>query len=284
MKNILRNLTLSAIVFASVPLAQANADTVFDSSVNTWTGTAANSSADNTSNGGNTTLAFASTIAPNGSNSISQATDYFTLPTAITTGSGVWTFSTSFTFNTTPTNDPGAQDTYNVALGFGNFTTTTTAVNSSGGTNNGAPWFSWARSNFATDSDVNGSLTHAGLGNSATSAFRDNELPGSNVKLVIDTTSPQWTVSSYVNGVLSAQFTYDSTDPTITGIGIGTQYSGGTDSSITFGPTTLTDDQSVTAAVPEPSTWAMMVLGFAGLGFMSYRRKSRKGGLNFRLV
>jgi PEP-CTERM motif len=29
------------------------------------------------------------------------------------------------------------------------------------------------------------------------------------------------------------------------------------------------------AAVPEPSTWAMMVLGFAGIGFMAYRRKSK---------
>jgi hypothetical protein len=28
-------------------------------------------------------------------------------------------------------------------------------------------------------------------------------------------------------------------------------------------------------AVPEPSTWAMMILGFAGLGFMAYRRKSK---------
>jgi PEP-CTERM motif len=27
------------------------------------------------------------------------------------------------------------------------------------------------------------------------------------------------------------------------------------------------------SAVPEPSTWAMMVLGFAGIGFMAYRRK-----------
>lgn len=27
------------------------------------------------------------------------------------------------------------------------------------------------------------------------------------------------------------------------------------------------------AAVPEPSTWAMMLLGFGGLGFMTYRRK-----------
>jgi hypothetical protein len=31
---------------------------------------------------------------------------------------------------------------------------------------------------------------------------------------------------------------------------------------------------SVTA-VPEPSTWAMMLLGFAGIGFMAYRRKSK---------
>lgn len=27
------------------------------------------------------------------------------------------------------------------------------------------------------------------------------------------------------------------------------------------------------AAVPEPSTWAMMLLGFAGIGFMAYRRR-----------
>jgi hypothetical protein len=31
---------------------------------------------------------------------------------------------------------------------------------------------------------------------------------------------------------------------------------------------------TVSAAVPEPSTWAMMMLGFFGLGFMAYRRKS----------
>lgn len=28
-------------------------------------------------------------------------------------------------------------------------------------------------------------------------------------------------------------------------------------------------------AVPEPSTWAMMLLGFTGIGFMAYRRKSK---------
>jgi hypothetical protein len=32
---------------------------------------------------------------------------------------------------------------------------------------------------------------------------------------------------------------------------------------------------SITTAVPEPSTWAMLLLGFAGLGFKAYRRNNR---------
>jgi hypothetical protein len=31
------------------------------------------------------------------------------------------------------------------------------------------------------------------------------------------------------------------------------------------------------AAVPEPTTWAMMILGFFGVGFMAYRRKGKAG-------
>jgi hypothetical protein len=37
-----------------------------------------------------------------------------------------------------------------------------------------------------------------------------------------------------------------------------------------------------TAAVPEPSTWAMMILGFCGVGFLAYRRK--QNGPAFRIV
>ena len=36
------------------------------------------------------------------------------------------------------------------------------------------------------------------------------------------------------------------------------------------------DSIRVAAAVPEPSTWAMMVLGFGGVGFIAYRRKLRQ--------
>ena len=45
----------------------------------------------------------------------------------------------------------------------------------------------------------------------------------------------------------------------------------------------LVRDNSSVGGVPEPSTWAMMVLGFAGIGFMAYRRKSH-GGTALRLA
>jgi hypothetical protein len=42
--------------------------------------------------------------------------------------------------------------------------------------------------------------------------------------------------------------------------------------------TSLTVSEHVTA-VPEPSTWAMMLLGFAGVGFMTYSRRSQPAAL-----
>jgi len=43
----------------------------------------------------------------------------------------------------------------------------------------------------------------------------------------------------------------------------------------------VADFKDVIAAppVPEPSTWAMMILGFAGVGFMAYRRKRNGNAL-----
>jgi hypothetical protein len=43
----------------------------------------------------------------------------------------------------------------------------------------------------------------------------------------------------------------------------------------------VTTDGFITTGVPEPSTWAMMILGFCGLGFMAYRRKPKTA---FRLA
>jgi hypothetical protein len=38
---------------------------------------------------------------------------------------------------------------------------------------------------------------------------------------------------------------------------------------------TESDSVTVTGGVPEPSTWATMMIGFAALGYMGYRRKAK---------
>jgi PEP-CTERM motif len=44
------------------------------------------------------------------------------------------------------------------------------------------------------------------------------------------------------------------------------------------------DIQVDVGAVPEPSTWAMMILGFFGVGFMAYRRKQNGAALSRGLI
>lgn len=52
-------------------------------------------------------------------------------------------------------------------------------------------------------------------------------------------------------------------------------YNGTTWSNPEGGTSILYITADFTAAVPEPSTWAMMILGFAGVGFLAYRRRSQ---------
>ena len=74
-----------------------------------------------------------------------------------------------------------------------------------------------------------------------------------------------------VNGSLPLSLTapYDFTGPNGTGF---FRFEGGT--LALFTPTRVTSTE-IAAAVPEPSTWAMMILGFGGVGFMAYRRRNR---------
>jgi hypothetical protein len=41
-------------------------------------------------------------------------------------------------------------------------------------------------------------------------------------------------------------------------------------------PVALLADVSLQAAIPEPETWALMALGFAGLALYSYRRRASR--------
>jgi hypothetical protein len=43
-------------------------------------------------------------------------------------------------------------------------------------------------------------------------------------------------------------------------------------------------DNASVAAVPEASTWAMMILGFVGVGFLAYRRRETSKKIGFRLA
>jgi hypothetical protein len=43
-------------------------------------------------------------------------------------------------------------------------------------------------------------------------------------------------------------------------------------------------DNPTVAAVPEASTWAMMILGFVGVGFLAYRRRETSKKIGFRLA
>jgi PEP-CTERM motif-containing protein len=42
------------------------------------------------------------------------------------------------------------------------------------------------------------------------------------------------------------------------------------------GPVRFFANGGTIASVPEPSTWAMMLIGFAGIGFAGYRRSRRR--------
>ena len=58
--------------------------------------------------------------------------------------------------------------------------------------------------------------------------------------------------------------------------GTNTSYITNVTSTFTFNETVTYDYTPAVGSVPEPSTWAMTILGFAGLGALAYRRKSKR--------
>jgi hypothetical protein len=88
------------------------------------------------------------------------------------------------------------------------------------------------------------------------------------------------TYSIYLNGLLASQVTDISPDlPTATGWTIDGRGAlngcGVCGLSGRLDDVQLFDQAVVPGAVPEPSIWAMMLLGFAGLGF-AFRQSRRK--------
>jgi choice-of-anchor C domain-containing protein len=75
-------------------------------------------------------------------------------------------------------------------------------------------------------------------------------------------------------GWTPVSFNFTATGPTetLTFLSTTAGYSGNSTYPTAFGP--ALDNVSVTA-VPEPSTWAMMILGFLGVGLVAHRRKRK---------
>jgi hypothetical protein len=85
----------------------------------------------------------------------------------------------------------------------------------------------------------------------------------SNTEYTVEVSASGFVFTNYASSISAWADPYIFIDPTYVG---GNQFS------------LLVSDgvgNSPVGGVPEPSTWAMMILGFAGIGFMAYRRKSK---------
>jgi hypothetical protein len=121
-----------------------------------------------------------------------------------------------------------------------------------------------------------GSLTFLGIENNGFITLDANEQVASwrvaflALNPVIWTTELQSCSQNQCNQLGSSVYDQETGDFAITdAVRMGLNY-GGTEALGTW---------SLTSAVPEPSTWAMMILGFAGAGFMAYRRSRKDNNL-----
>jgi hypothetical protein len=279
-----RTLATTAVAAAAVlGVMPAHADTViFDgsswtSSANGSTGTAPNGTTagavSSLTVGGTTTL---TSIAGgvNGVNGAASGSDFVNLSTPITTGSGIWTLTTTVNFNVGANVPGGAGQFADIDVGFGGFGSTLTSAQGFGSTFTG---FSDGRANGVNQTSQFVVQNHT---SNISGAF-EAQTGSANFKMVIDTTNPTWTITiTAPNGTVET--INDANPTTLTEFGISLS-AGDQVTSATFSNILLTDSSEV-SAVPEPSTWAMMMLGFAGVGFLSYRRTRRNGGLSLRIA
>lgn len=189
--------------------------------------------------------------------------------TVITTGTVTSGADTFGMFGAVGSDLTGAQftATYTFDLSDATYTETFPAGGSfySGGH---APFTTWAPGGSAIFTINDQSIAFNGASNWAISAepYRLAQLvyqgPGNYIQTMV--VSPSFSFPSTVDasfGPLDVPPSQYSSSYLI--------YGGG--SEIDLNVTTVTQ---LAGGVPEPSTWAMMILGFAGVGFMAYRRKN----------
>jgi hypothetical protein len=129
----------------------------------------------------------------------------------------------------------------------------------------------------------NNAISYTGLPNSVFQSLTVNI--GSNPTIILTDSNIsgggiQGTSSSSIDVALTASNTNPTTHQNVpNGTLLLDVYNGaanaGTFQILAFNDGTVASGSyTIAPAVPEPSTWAMMILGFCGIGFMAYRRKS----------
>jgi hypothetical protein len=119
-----------------------------------------------------------------------------------------------------------------------------------------------------------GAFSYSDAANTDTASFSGNTLT---ITDVVTTSATNWemTFTDTTKAFTSLTLVSSNFSPTITD-----NLSAGTitvDWAGTLTPGTETAVFTFSNGVPEPSTWAMVLLGFAGLGFAGYRQAKKKG-------
>jgi hypothetical protein len=271
-------------------ISNASAGVVFDGS--SWSGTTDGCNGVTSSTTGGVT-----TLATTGASGNPAGADFVNLSTPITSNSGIWTATATINASVPST---GSQAEF--SLGFANFASTQTAINNVGttstaNTRNG-PWIVDGRATGTSGSLTAGYHSGGTISNGPLFNIANPNEPQTGpltFQIVLNTNTPNWTAEFFLNGVQQnfattggqtsgtvGEFIYATNPGPLNEFGI--SFWGNTGpSSATFSGISVSQTQEV-QGVPEPSTWAMMVAGFAGLGLLSYRRTRRNGGLNFRFA
>jgi hypothetical protein len=169
--------------------------------------------------------------------------------------------------------------TYTVGQGSSTFNGTTSTFTLSGNITSGFTGsYSFVTTYSGADTPTGGPNAPQAQSNPIfpESFFYTTLAPSTSMTLYLTTTAGDFSEALVTNGnfVANTGFGFSFVSTTCTGISVCDQFLvGETNGASISGPVTM----SVTfpSAVPEPSTWAMLILGFAGLGFMAYRRTSK---------
>jgi hypothetical protein len=88
---------------------------------------------------------------------------------------------------------------------------------------------------------------------------------------------------NFIGHISALQFTGGLlSDITLGNVGSGGGFLAANATTAVFSDGNVASNDTITAAVaavPEPSTWVMLILGFAGIGFMTYRRSRKSEAL-----